>query len=166
MKHLLLFIIIHVACLTYAQNDTLYLETNHLLLNNKEINKSNAKGEKYGEWIEYEIDLIEVNRNIEEICASGDGFHSYSTTYKEFRALKGHEYNGILIKTESSVDNIDGVLYYGGTYNKIMNRVPKDFTLLKGEVTTRMIKKMENGIIITNQAISRKLFNIIWVFLF
>ncbi len=132
MKYLLLFIIIHFACLTYAQNDTLYLEANHLLLNNKEINKSNTKGEKYGEWIEYDIDLFKVNRNIDEICASGDGFHSYSTIYNKFRALKGNEYDGILIETELSVDTIDGVLYYGGTYNKIMNRVPKDFYFIEG----------------------------------
>ncbi len=126
-KILSLFILVHLAITSNAQNDTLYLESNHLLLNNIRLNRSNYNGDRIGEWIEYEIDLIKVNSNLESTCGSGDNFHIYTETIEEYRTLREHEYNGILITIDSNTDTIDGVLYHDRVYKKILNRVPYDF---------------------------------------
>lgn len=126
IRYISLFLLILLGIGSNAQNDTLYLETSHLLLKGVRLNKRNTKGEKNGEWIEYGIDLITVRNNSEFICASGDDFHSYTETIEKFRTLKDGEYNGIIINIESSIDTIDGVLYHDGVYEKILNRVPND----------------------------------------
>ncbi len=69
----------------YSQNDTLYLECDHIVLNGKILNEINQDGKKEGEWMEY--DFTESRYNISSIMGSGENIHIYSDQYIEYKPL-------------------------------------------------------------------------------
>lgn len=105
-----------------AQNDTIYLKKNHLILNGETYNKIDSSNKKTGKWISYSID----NSIIELALGSGENFHVYDESIIEYRALKKEENFGIKTLVNTKVDTIDSVLYYDNKYLEIRDKIPPD----------------------------------------
>ncbi len=105
-----------------AQNDTIYLKKNHLILNGETYNTIDSSGKKTGKWINFTIDnsIIELN------LGSGENVHFYDESIIEYRALEKEEYFGIKTLISEKVDTIDSVLYYDSKYQEIRDKVPPD----------------------------------------
>lgn len=108
----------------YSQNDTLYLECDHIVLNGKIINKINQEGNKEGEWKEF--DFTESRFGIWRSIGSGDNIHIYSTLYIEYRPLLKDEYYGIYKITSERSESIQGVKYIHREGIKFRNKIPPE----------------------------------------
>ena len=123
---LFILIILTNSLNSYSQNDTIYLQDNCVIFQNKEYNKY-PDSLKSGLWINYEID----DSYIEFENGSGDKYHTDIATYSEFRRLKKNEYCGMRVKIKESTHYYNGDEYYSCTYNRITNKIlPDCFNLL------------------------------------
>lgn len=108
----------------YSQNDTLYLECDHIVLNGKIINNTNKEGKKEGEWKEF--DFTESRFEIWYSMGSGDNIHIYSTLHIEYRPLSKNEYYGMYKMTSKSSDSIEGVKYIHEEGIEFRNKIPTE----------------------------------------
>lgn len=122
IKFLTLLIALTMSMRIIAQNDTIYLMKNHIILNDEIYNKIDSSGKKTGKWINFTID----NSIIELTLGSGENVHSYDESIIEYRALEKDEYFGMSTLISEKVDTIDNVLYYDSKYLEIRDKVPED----------------------------------------
>lgn len=108
----------------YSQNDTLYLECDHIVLNGKILNKINQEGKRDGEWKEY--DFTESRYSITSEMGSGENFHFYRDQYIEYKPLSNGEHNGMYKRTSHHFDTIDGVLYSYSEVIIFLNKIPPE----------------------------------------
>ncbi len=129
-----------IATNSYSQNDTLYLEKEFVLLNEKKFNKIEGV-KQVGEWINYGMKALNIIDD-NEWLGSGDGFHTQVKYVFEYRALNKDEYYGIRYLISEKIDTIDGELYYDSDYLEIRNKIPSELYYIKGKGAYRNNKKI------------------------
>lgn len=137
MRIIILSIVLYISIVSYAQNDTIYLNDNYLERNGHKYNRI-ENDMKTGKWIEYTIEDNILNIRL----ASGIDAHWHDNIYTEYRPLNQGEYCGIEILTsEKVIGEIDGDTIYGGNYIKVVNKIPPGIYKISGHGKYRNNKK-------------------------
>lgn len=139
-----------IVSITYAQNDTLYLDKQYVILRGKKYNQCDSLGRKFGPWLSY--GLKESRHQFVEWDGHLWGGSDVIST--KYRPLETGEYCGIRKVIYEKIDSVKG--YKECRYELIYNKIPKDSYYLKSEGYYKNDKKIgEWKYYHENNAISR-----------
>ncbi len=122
IKFLTILITLTMSMKVIAQNDTIYLKKNHLILNGEIFNKIDPSGRKTGKWINFTID----SSIIELTMGSGEDIHFCDKSIIAYRSLEKDEYFGIKTLISEKADTIDSDIHYDSEYLEIRDKIPND----------------------------------------
>ncbi|MCW3787088.1 hypothetical protein [Plebeiibacterium sediminum] len=119
MRVIIIIIVLFNGLFVYSQNDTIYLEKDHLILGNQKFNQKNNTGQKEGRWLLYSLN---DNQSITIIDWDSDLWSGTETIIDEYRALEHKEYNGMRTMI---VEEVDSSRYFiKATYHIINSKIP------------------------------------------
>ena len=120
MRVIIIIIVFFNGLFVYSQNDTIYLEKDHLILANQKFNQKNISGQKEGRWLLYSLN---DNQSITIIDWDGDLWSGSETIYNKYRPLEKNEHNGM---RKVIVEDVDSSSYYiEATYHILYSKIPK-----------------------------------------
>lgn len=139
-----------IAGITYAQNDTLYLDKQYVILRGKKYNQCDSLGRKFGPWLSY--GFKESRHQFVEWDGHLWGGSDVIST--EYRPLETGEYCGIRKVIYEKIDSVKG--YKECRYELIYNKIPKESYYITSQGQFKNDKKVgEWKYYHDNNAISR-----------